>query len=144
MIGVDMKGLIEKCNGFCTQALHSAAGYAVTREHYEVTFEHFLLACLEEEHGDAPLLLGRSGCDIATLRRELQRSLSLLRSGNTGRPVFSPTLQDVLEAGWLVSSVDLGAAALRSGGVRASMRRATIPPCCAPSTAKRCCAILPA
>ncbi|HJA75662.1 MAG TPA: type VI secretion system ATPase TssH [Candidatus Desulfovibrio gallistercoris] len=117
MIGVDMKGLIEKCNGFCTQALHSAAGYAVTREHYEVTFEHFLLACLEEEHGDAPLLLGRSGCDIATLRRELQRSLSLLRSGNTGRPVFSPTLQDVLEAGWLVSSVDLGAAALRSGGV---------------------------
>lgn len=117
MIGVDMKGLIEKCNGFCTQALHSAAGYAVTREHYEVTFEHFLLACLEEEHGDAALLLNRSGCDIAPLRRELQRSLSLLRSGNTGRPVFSPTLQDVLEAGWLVSSVDLGAAALRSGGV---------------------------
>lgn len=117
MIGVDMKGLIEKCNGFCTQALHSAAGYAVTHEHYEVTFEHFLLACLEEEHGDAPLLLSRSGCDVATLRRELQRSLSLLRSGNTGRPVFSPTLQDVLEAGWLVSSVDLGAAALRSGGV---------------------------
>ena len=117
MIGVDMKGLIEKCNGFCTQALHTAAGYAVNHEHYEVTFEHFLLACLEEEHGDAPLLLSRSGCDIAPLRRELQRSLSLLRSGNTGRPVFSPTLQDVLEAGWLVSSVDLGAAGLRSGGV---------------------------
>ena len=117
MIGVDMKGLIDKCNGFCTQALHAAAGYAVNHEHYEVTFEHFLLSCLEEEHGDAPLLLSRSGCDIAPLRRELQRSLSLLRSGNTGRPVFSPTLQDVLEAGWLVSSVDLGAAGLRSGGV---------------------------
>lgn len=117
MIGVDMKGLIDKCGALCTQALHAAAGLTVNREQYEVTFEHFLLACLEEEHSDASLLLTRSGVEKASLQRELQRSLSLLRSGNTGRPVFSPTLQDVLEAGWLVSSVDLGAAVIRSGGV---------------------------
>lgn len=117
MIGVDMKGLIDRCDILCTQALHSAAGITVSREQYEVTLEHFLLACLEEEHSDISLILHRSGLDTASLRRELQRALSLLRDGNTGRPVFSPTLQDVLEAGWLVSSVDLGAAAIRSGGV---------------------------
>ncbi len=117
MIGVDMKGLIDKCNGFCTQALHSAAGLTVTREHYEVTFEHFFLACLEEAASDMSLLLARSHVDVAGLRQEIQRTLASLRSGNTGRPVFSPTLQDALEAGWLVASVDLSCTALRSGAV---------------------------
>ena len=42
MIGVDMKGLIDKCDSFCQQALNSAAGMTVHREHYEVCFEHFL------------------------------------------------------------------------------------------------------
>ncbi|MDO5537548.1 MAG: type VI secretion system ATPase TssH, partial [Desulfovibrionaceae bacterium] len=117
MIGVDMKGLIDKFDGFCMQTLHKAAGLTVNREHYEVTFEHFLLACLEDAKSDAALMLSRSGIDVAALNREVQRSLSLFRSGNTGRPVFSPTLQDVLEAGWLISSVDLKCGALRSGGV---------------------------
>ncbi|WP_165067359.1 type VI secretion system ATPase TssH [Desulfovibrio sp. ZJ200] len=117
MIGVDMKGLIDKCNGFCTQALHAAAGMTVSREHYEVTFEHFLLACLEEPASDASLLLAGAGADMAALKAEIKRALASFRAGNTGRPVFSPTLQDALEAGWLVSSVDLRRAQLCSGGV---------------------------
>ncbi len=117
MIGVDMKGLIDKCGTFCAQALHNAAGQTVSREHYEVSFEHFLLACLEQGDSDAALLLARSGADIDALRREIRRTLGSFRAGNTGRPVFSPTLQDALEAGWLVSSVDLASPVLRSGGV---------------------------
>ena len=117
MIGVDMKGLIDKLNGFCVQALNSAAGAAVNREHYEVTVEHFLAACLEEKHSDLCLMLDKSGIDTAALLREVQRTLSQFRSGNTGRPVFSPTLQDVLEAGWLVASIDLHCQAMRSSGV---------------------------
>ena len=57
MIGVDMKGLIDKCDSFCQQALNSAAGMTVHREHYEVCFEHFLLACLEEPRCDVALML---------------------------------------------------------------------------------------
>ncbi len=117
MIGVDMKGLIDRFDGFCMQALNNAAGQTVNRGHYEVTFEHFLLALLNEEHSDAVLLLKAAGVDVTALDREVQRALSLFRSGNTGRPVFSPTLQDVFEAGWLVSSVDLKCQAIRSGGV---------------------------
>ena len=117
MIGVDMKGLIDKCGAFCAQALHNAAGQTVSREQYEVSFEHFLLACLEQRDSDAALLLTRSGADMDALGREIRRTLDNFRAGNTGRPVFSPTLQDALEAGWLVSSVDLASAALRSGGV---------------------------
>ncbi|WP_300810057.1 type VI secretion system ATPase TssH [uncultured Desulfovibrio sp.] len=117
MIGVDMKGLIDKCDSFCQQALNSAAGMTVHREHYEVCFEHFLLACLEEPRCDVALMLAAAGVDTGSLRAAVNRSLEQFRTGNSGRPVFSPTLQDVMEAGWLVSSVDLGGARLRSGGI---------------------------
>lgn len=117
MIGVDMKGLIDKCDSFCQQALNSAAGMTVHREHYEVCFEHFLLACLEEPRCDVALMLAAAGVDMGSLRTAVNRSLEQFRTGNSGRPVFSPTLQDVMEAGWLVSSVDLGGARLRSGGI---------------------------
>ncbi len=117
MIGVDMKGLIDKLNGFCVQVLNTAAGMAVNREHYEVTFEHFLLALLEEKQSDLSLMTAGSGTDTGTIQREVQRTLSQFRNGNTGRPVFSPTLQDILEAAWLVSSVDLGCRSVRSAGV---------------------------
>ncbi len=117
MIGVDMKGLIDKCDGFCQQALNSAAGMTVHREHYEVCLEHFLLACLEEPRCDVSLMLAAAGVDTGSLRAAVNRSLEQFRAGNSGRPVFSPTLQDVMEAGWLVSSVDLGSARLRSGGI---------------------------
>ncbi len=117
MIGVDMKGLIDKLNGFCVQVLNTAAGMAVNREHYEVTFEHFLLALLEEKQSDLSLMTSSTGTDIGTIQREVQRTLSQFRTGNTGRPVFSPTLQDILEAAWLVSSVDLNCRSVRSAGV---------------------------
>ena len=117
MIGVDMKGLIDKCDSFCQQALNSAAGMTVHREHYEVCFEHFLLVCLEEPRCDVALMLAAAGVDMGSLRAAVNRSLEQFRTGNSGRPVFSPTLQDVMEAGWLVSSVDLGGARLRSGGI---------------------------
>jgi len=115
MIGVDMKALLEKCNGFCTQALHAAAGLTVNRTHYEVTVEHFLLSCLEDQTCDASLALARSGVDAGRLKKALNDAMEDFRAGNSSRPVFSPLLMELLEAAWLVSSVDLGLSRIRSG-----------------------------
>lgn len=120
MVGVDIRSLLEKCNDFCTAALHGAAGQAVNRSHYEVAVEHFLLACLENSQADVPLALARAGIDADKLRAALNRTLESFRSGNSGRPVFSPLLLDLLEAAWLVSSVDLGLGRIRSGAVLAA------------------------
>jgi len=117
MIGVDMKALLEKCNGFCTQALHAAAGLTVNRTHYEVTVEHFLLSCLEEQASDVPLALARFGVDAGRVKKALADAMEDFRAGNSSRPVFSPLLMELLEAAWLVSSVDLGLARIRSGAV---------------------------
>jgi len=117
MIGVDMKALLEKCNVFCTQALHAAAGLTVNRSHYEVAVEHFLLSCLEDPTCDASLALARFGVDSGRLKKALNDSLEDFRAGNSGRPVFSPPLMELMEAAWLVSSVDLGLSRIRSGAV---------------------------
>jgi type VI secretion system protein VasG len=117
MIGVDMKALLEKCNGYTTQALHAAAGLTVNRTHYEVTVEHLLLACLEDQGADIPLALARFGADIGRLKAALNDGMEDFRAGNSSRPVFSPLLMELLEAAWLVASVDLGLTRIRSGAI---------------------------
>ena len=117
MTGVNLKSLLDKCNTFATTALTTAAGQAVTRTHYEVTIEHFLLACLADAHSDIPIALERFGIDIAKVTRLLDAALDDFRAGNSGRPVFSPLLIDLLENAWLTASVDMGLAQIRSGAV---------------------------
>ncbi|MBR5998506.1 MAG: AAA family ATPase, partial [Deltaproteobacteria bacterium] len=117
MTGVNLKSLLDKCNTFATTALTTAAGQAVTRTHYEVTIEHFLLACLADARSDIPIALERFGIDIAKVTRLLDAALDDFRAGNSGRPVFSPLLIDLLENAWLTASVDMGLAQIRSGAV---------------------------
>ncbi len=117
MVGIDMRGLIDKCNGFCAQALNGAAGMSVSRGHYEVTVEHFMLSCLENMNSDIPLALQDAKADIDRLKTDILNSLEEFKTGNTNRPVFSPSLQELLEAAWLVASVNYSFPKIRSGSV---------------------------
>ena len=117
MVGVDIKSLLGRCGRDCTEVLYAAAGQAVNRQHYEVAVEHFLLAALERPGTDIPLALAKAGIDEARVRKALAGALEQFRSGSAGRPVFSPLLLDLLEAAWLVSSLDLGLGAIRTGAV---------------------------
>ena len=123
MTGVDIKRLLDKCNSFCTQALYDAAALAVSRTHYEVAVEHFLLKCMEDTHADMALLMERYGIDRAEAVRELTRALDAFKNGNSARPGFSPVLIDLLETAWLVSSVDLQQSVIRSGAVALAYAR---------------------
>ncbi len=115
--GVDIAALFEKSNDFVTVALNSAAGQAVRRGHYEVTIEHLLLACLAEEQSDIPMILASFGADAAKVQRALNAAVDGFRNGNGGRPRFSPLLVELMEAAWLVASVDLGLNQIRSGAI---------------------------
>jgi type VI secretion system protein VasG len=112
---VDLKGLIQKLNRTTRRALEAAAGLCVSRGHYEVTVEHMLLQLIEDASADVPVVLKHFGVNVAHLLRALQHQLERQRSGNTGRPVFSPMLVNWLQDGWLVSSVDYREARVRSG-----------------------------
>jgi len=117
MINVNMKSLLSKLNTFCTNTLHNAAGLTVSRTQYEVTVEHFLIKCLEDTGADIPTVLRASGVDAGRLMAGLTDALEDLKTGNAGKPTFSPLLIELIEDAWVVASVDLGDTRIRSGAV---------------------------
>jgi type VI secretion system protein VasG len=117
MFNVDLKTLYSKLNGFCTTAMHNAIGLCVSRTNYEVMAEHFLLKCLETPQSDIPLILRRFEIDATRLIQTLSDALSDAKTGNAGKPVFSPFFVDLFEASWMYSSIDLQENRIRSGAV---------------------------
>ncbi len=112
---VEIKGLINKLNGYTRRAMEGAAGNCVSRGNYEVTVEHMLLQLLDDPQGDVQQILRHFEISPSGLLRSVQHVLDRLRSGNSGRPVFSPLLLTWIQDAWLVASVDFGDSRVRSG-----------------------------
>ena len=114
-----VKSLLGKLNSFTTQALEGAAGLCVQRTHYEVTLLHVLSKLLGGAAGgggsDVSAVLRYFEGEEERLRKALTHALEDLRSGNTGRPTFSPRLLETVEAAWVVASVRFGTSEVRSG-----------------------------
>ena len=97
--------------------MESAAGLCLSRTHYEVELEHFLLKSLDKTDGDFALIAGHFGVDKARLAGELARSLDRLKTGNARTPAINSLLVDALTRGWAYGSLEWGAAAIRTGFV---------------------------
>jgi type VI secretion system protein VasG len=115
MLLVEPRTLIDKLNPTCRRTFERAAGSSVTARQREVTVEHVLLALLDERESDFVALLDHYRIDTTDARASLQKYVGELASGNSGRPVFSPTLFEWLQDAWVHASAELGEAALRSG-----------------------------
>ena len=117
MLSVEIKPLLKRLNPFCTRSLEGAAGLCVSRSHYEVTVEHLVSRLLDETGADWYLILKQFGINSAALRKSLDRTLEEMRSGNAGKPAFSPLLLQWIQEAWLLASVNLGEASIRSGAL---------------------------
>jgi type VI secretion system protein VasG len=117
MLLVEPRTLIDKLNPTCRRAFERAAGNSVTARQREVTVEHVVLALLDERESDFVALLEHYRIDTTHARAGLQKYVGELASGNSGRPVFSPTLFEWLQDAWVHASAELGEAALRSGSL---------------------------
>lgn len=117
MFSVDMKKLLSKLNTFTTSSLHNAAGLSVSLTNYEVTVEHFLLKCLEGLESDIPLIFRQYGVDISRLTASLSDKIQGDQTGNSGKPVFSPVLMELLEKAWLIASIEYAESQIRTGTV---------------------------
>lgn len=117
VVNVDLGHMLAKLNSYCTVTLNDAAGLAVSRTNYEVTAEHWLIKMIEKRDGDLIAFLDNKQDLIADLMRELGQALNTLAIGNGGRPSFSPRLIDLFSDAWMISSVELGGAKIRSGAV---------------------------
>jgi type VI secretion system protein VasG len=117
MLLADPRALLDKLNATTKRALERGAGACVTSRHYEVSPEHVLLALLDDAESDVVVVLEHLRVEAGALRAALQRALGDQRSGNAGRPVFSPLLLEWLQDAWLYASTELNAQRLRSGAL---------------------------
>jgi type VI secretion system protein VasG len=121
MVAVDLRSLVAKINDPCRRALEAAAGYTLSRTHYNVEVEHWLLKLLDIPNNDLSLIFQRFEIDVGRVAGELTRAVDKLRTGNARAPSLSPELVSLSREAWLVASLDSGAARIRSGHLLAAL-----------------------
>jgi type VI secretion system protein VasG len=114
-MGVNLKSLIGKLNDATRSALEGAAGLCLSRTHYDIEIEHYLMKLLETTDGDFEKIASHFGVDTSRLSAELTRSLDKLKSGNARTPALSPTVLKMLTEAWTLGSIDFGAGQVRTG-----------------------------
>jgi type VI secretion system protein VasG len=112
---MNLRALVGKVNDTTRGVLEAAAGLCLARTHYDIEIEHFLLKMMDVPDGDFAAILKAFSVDKSRLAGEINRSLDKLKSGNARTPAFSPTLVDMIREGWVVGSLEFGAAEIRSG-----------------------------
>lgn len=131
MITIDLKSLVGKLNEPCRNALEGAAGLCLSRTHYNVEIEHWLLKLLEIQDSDLLALLDKYEIDYGKLTQDLNKELDIIKAGNTRAPALSPTIVDLAKNAWMLASVEYGHPQATSAHVLAalmlddSLRRST-------------------
>ncbi len=117
MLHLDIRTLISKLNSTTRTALEGATGLCVSRTHYDVELEHWLLKLLDRSDTDLAAILKHFGLDAGKLSKDLTRAIDAFKTGNTRTPALSPRIVEVAKEAWLLASLDLGETKLRSGHI---------------------------
>jgi type VI secretion system protein VasG len=114
-MSVNLRALIGKLNHTTRSAVEGAAGLCLSRTHYDVEIEHYLVKLLDTTDGDAAAIFKQYGLDRSRLSSELARSLDHLKTGNGRTPAISQHVARMLDEAWSIGSLDYGAAQVRTG-----------------------------
>jgi len=116
-MSINLKSLIGRLNDSTRGTLEAAAGLCLSRTHYDIEPEHFLLKLLDKPDTDVPMILKHFGVDKSKLTADLNRSIDKFKSGNARTPAISPSLLRALTEGWTIGSLNYSAGQVRSGFV---------------------------
>lgn len=114
MISIDLKSLVTKLNPTCKFALEGAAGLCLSRTHYNVEIEHWLLKLLETPESDVRVLLEKFDISPAVVLRALNSELDSIKGGNTRAPALSASIVDLIKSAWVLASVEYGVSSVTS------------------------------
>ncbi len=112
---VNLRALIGKLNSATRGMVDGAAGLCLSRTHYDVEIEHFLVKALDASDSDLAQIIKHFGVNRSRLADDLARGLDRLKSGNARTPSLSPTLVKMLTEGWTAGSIEFGAPQVRTG-----------------------------
>ncbi len=114
-MAINLKSLIGKLDDATRNCVEAAAGLCLSRTHYSIEIEHYLLKLLDSPDGDFLPILRRFEVDRSRLAADLNRSLDRLKSGNARTPSLSPSLVKMLTEAWTLGSLSFGAGRVRTG-----------------------------
>ena len=116
-MGLNLKNLVGKLTPQTRRGLEGAAGLCMSRSHYEVAAEHWLVKLAENPGGDIARIAEHYDLAPDAVLRGIERGLDDYKTGNSGRPALGPDVEELLQDGWLRASVDYEHSRLRSGVV---------------------------
>ena len=114
-MSVNLRALIGKLDSTTRGVVEAAAGLCLSRTHYDVEIEHYLVKLLDVTDSDFAFIVRQYALDRSRLASDLAKSLDHLKTGNARTPAFSPQLARMLTEAWTIGSVDYGAGQIRTG-----------------------------
>jgi type VI secretion system protein VasG len=115
MAAIDLRSLVARLNDHCRRTLESAAGLTLSRSHYNVEIEHWLLRLTDGADTDVAAVLRHYEVDPGRLTTDLTRALDRMKTGNARAPALSPEVVELGKQAWLLASIEHGATRVRSG-----------------------------
>ena len=115
MAAIDLKALVARLDDHCRRALEAAAGLTLSRSHYNVEIEHWLVKLADGTDTDIAAILRHYEADHGRLMADLNRALDRLKTGNARAPSLSPEIVEAAKQAWLFASVEHGLSRVRSG-----------------------------
>ena len=111
---ISLKSLVGKLDDTCRGTLESAAGLCLSRTHYNVEIEHWLLKLVEVSDTDLAAFR-QSGVDASRLARDLTAVIDRFEDRQLPAPALSPNVVGLINEAWMEASIGFGAALVRSG-----------------------------
>jgi type VI secretion system protein VasG len=112
---VDLKSLVGRLDEHCRRTLEASAGLTLSRTHYNVELEHWLIKLADGTDTDIPAILRHYDADHGRLMTDLNRALDRMKTGNSRAPSLSPEIVEAVKQAWLLASVEHGLSRVRSG-----------------------------
>ena len=91
MSSIDLRSLVGRLNDTSGRALEAAAGFTLSRSHYDVEVEHWLLKLADIAGSDFVAILRHAGVDEGRLASDLNAELDRLKTGNARAPAWPRT-----------------------------------------------------
>ncbi len=114
MVAIDLKSLISRMDEHCRRAVEAAAGLTMSRTHYNVELEHWLMKLAEGTDTDVSAIFRQYDIDHGRVVADLNKSLDKMKTGNSRAPGLSPEIVDAAKQAWLLASVEHGLSRIRS------------------------------
>jgi type VI secretion system protein VasG len=123
MTARDLSPFLRRLNNHCARALAEAASLCETRAHRDIEVEHWLIKLLELGEGDLVAIVRRYELDVDGIWNGLLAGIDRLPHELRGKPGLSHRLGQLLEAAWMVASLEAGAdtIAIRSAHLLAAL-----------------------